>query len=398
MLGLHPGAEFSPAAAAALLDQPEPVAEETLLALTRANLLMPAKSGRHRFHALLRQHARAKALEEDPAAHREDALRRIVRHYHDFVMARDVVLSKRRRLSDRYADVVPAHRGEDAHARALADLDAERATLTEVVRVAAEAGMHDRVWQLCESLFPYHVDRDHYEDVLAVQPLGVAAAERAGDDRALVRMHSQHGSAYFIAHEYDTAQEHFERSAALADRIGDALGRQSAVEWSGLIHERRGEFDAALECFEKSREIVETRFEPDRRERPRGLYRMHSGRVLTAAGRGDEAIPRLREAFDFFVGLGERANPAKIALSLAQAHLQVGDVPEAAGWAQRALGLCREVRSAADTAAVLEVLAEIATRQGDADGAARHRREAGEILALLGDDRARALLGRRADS
>ncbi|MFI0465901.1 NB-ARC domain-containing protein [Saccharopolyspora sp. 5N102] len=390
LLGCHPATEFSLEAAAALLGESVADTEELLLALSRANLVVSV-SGRYSIHALLRQHAKTKlAADDDSPA----ALRRIVEHYHDFLMARDIVLSKRRRLSSRYDAVRPAHEGERAAERALEELEAERETLSALVGIAVETGLDDRAWQLCESLFSYYTDRNYFVDLIEILPLGIAAAERLGDPRALVRMHSHFGSACYAAGEYHAAQEQFELSYDIAEANQDDWGQQSAIEWIGLIHERREECDEALRCFERSRDIVEKRFAADRQSRPLGLYRMHSGRVLTRAGRASEALPRLAEAFDFFVGLGEQANSAKVALSLAEAHLQGNDLAEALRWGQKALELCRAARMAADQAAALELLAELSARNGDVQAAAGQRREAAEILTVLGNRRAQALLAR----
>ncbi|MEV5538531.1 NB-ARC domain-containing protein [Saccharopolyspora shandongensis] len=390
LLGCHPATEFSLEAAAALLDRPIEDAEELLLALSRANLLVPV-SGRYSIHVLLRQHAKAKITADDDSP---AALRRIVEHYHDFLMARDIVLSKRRRLSPRYDAVRPAHEGERAAERALEELEAERETLSALVGIAVETRLDDRAWQLCESLFSYFTDRNYFVDLVEILPLGIAAAERLGDARALVRMHSHFGSACYAAGDYRAAQEQFELSYDIAEANYDDWGQQSAIEWIGLIHERREEYDEALSCFERSRDIVESHFPEDRRRRPLGLYRMHSGRVLTHAGRASEALPRLAEAFDFFVGLGEQANSAKVALSLAEAHLQLGDLAGALRWGRQALELCRAARMAADQAAALELLAELSARNGDVQAAADQRWEAAEILTVLGNRRAQALLAR----
>lgn len=388
LLGCHPAPEFSLQAAAALWGCSAADADDLLAGLSRASVVVRA-GARYRFHPLYQQHARTKPVDGDE---RDAALRRMVEHYHDFAMARDVVVSKRRRLSDRYRQVVPAHTGKDALGKALDELEAERETLTAMVRIAADSRLDDRAWQLCETLFPFYNDRNHSADLIEIHQIGVEAAERLGDYEALVRMHSQYGSAFFGAGDYAAAMEQFDRSHDIAVQHGNAWGEQSAVEWRGMVHERRGNLDAALECFDRSRQIVETRFEPERQRRPLALYGMHSGRVLTHVKRETEAVPRLLAAFECFAELGEPANCAKVALSLAEAKLR--DHAEGMRWAQRSLELSRQARMPADQAAARELIAELSARGGDVEAALAQRREAGEILALLGNRRAQALLAR----
>lgn len=381
LLGLHPDSEFALETAAALLGWEIDDTEEVLLGLSRANLVVRLPDGRHRCHALLRQHARAKLTSEDDIG---AARRRMVEHYHDFAMSRDVVISQRRRLGDRYASIAPAYTGHDAAERALADLTAAREALTANVTIAAENGLPDRAWQLCETLFPFYKDRGHLADLLEIHEVGLRAAEELGDLRALVRMLSQHGSTLLTLGELDAARERFERAQDTAVRNDDAWGEQSAIEWQGLVHERRGEFDAALECFDRSVAVVESRFPEDRRDRPTALYRMHSGRVLILLGRVEEALPRLRAAHELFTSLGETANRGKTAMGLGSANLP-DDLAEAGEWGDLALELFRSARMPRDVAEAFDLLAEINARRGDADTAAAHRGEATAIRAVLGD-------------
>jgi tetratricopeptide (TPR) repeat protein len=380
-LGLHPGSEFSLEAAAALLGQDEDDTEDVLGELFRASLVDRLGDGRYGSHALLRQHARARLTSDDDRA---AVLRRLVEHYHDFAMARDVVISRRRRLSTRYDAVTPAHTGEDAAERALAELTAEREALTASVAIAAECGLPDRAWQLCETLFPFLNDRGHLADLLEIHEIGLIAAKELDDPQAIVRMLSQHGSALCALGDLDAACERFAAALETAVAHDDAWGEQSAIEWQGLVHERRGEFEQALECFDRSVAVVKSRFPEDRRSRPTALYRMHSGRVLIFLDRFDEAIPRLRAAHERFTELGEVANRAKTAVGLGWVNL-AGDLGEAKKWGELALELFGSARMPRDMAETFELLAEVSARTGDVDKAAEHRREASDIRAVLGD-------------
>jgi DNA-binding SARP family transcriptional activator len=77
LLGLHPGPDFDAPAAAALAAVAVPEAERLLENLVDDHLLRQSAAGRYRFHALVRRHAHAAALAEEPEPERRAALRRV---------------------------------------------------------------------------------------------------------------------------------------------------------------------------------------------------------------------------------------------------------------------------------------------------------------------------------
>ena len=81
VLGLWPGPTIGLPAAAALLGQPEEDAADALEVLVDAQLLQAPAADRYRFHDLLRTYAAERALAEEPAAVREDAIRRLLTWY-----------------------------------------------------------------------------------------------------------------------------------------------------------------------------------------------------------------------------------------------------------------------------------------------------------------------------
>ncbi|MCA1187215.1 MULTISPECIES: NB-ARC domain-containing protein [unclassified Saccharopolyspora] len=387
-LGLHPGPEFSVAAVAALLGTSEFEAEEVLAELRRVGLL-GVTGDRYRIHPLLQRHAEDAGRDADTVADQAAALTRLVEHYHSFAMARDVVLSSRRRLSTRYDSVSAAHTGPKARRKALDDLDTERLNLLAAVRVAESLGLHDRVWQLCESLFTYQFDRDLFGDLLDAHLAGIRAAEALGDAAVLARMVSQYGSGLFAAHDDAEARVQFERARRIAVECGDALAEQSATEWTGFVHERAGAPEAALECFERSRAIIRSRFAPEHRPRPLALYGLNAGRVLVSVGRYDEARPELLAAAEVFRTNGERGNLAKVELPLAELELRTGGA-DALPRLERVLAVFAELRMRSWQVTALELLAEALDGAGDAEKALLRRQEARDLAMVLGRQRAAA--------
>ncbi|MFC7108171.1 BTAD domain-containing putative transcriptional regulator [Nonomuraea rubra] len=80
LLGLHPGRDVAPHAAAALAGLDVAEAEDTLEALLDTHMLQQHEPGRYRFHDLLRQYAHDTAAEEPPHE-RHAAMARLLDHH-----------------------------------------------------------------------------------------------------------------------------------------------------------------------------------------------------------------------------------------------------------------------------------------------------------------------------
>jgi transcriptional activator len=81
LLGLHPGPDLEPYAAAALTGAAIQQARQALDMLTRAHLIQSVAPGRHGMHDLLRSYARELAVTEDTEAGQHAALTRLLDHY-----------------------------------------------------------------------------------------------------------------------------------------------------------------------------------------------------------------------------------------------------------------------------------------------------------------------------
>ncbi|TDD73742.1 tetratricopeptide repeat protein [Actinomadura rubrisoli] len=149
LLGLQPGEDIEPAAAAVLADVPETDAEGLLRTLAEHGLVTEAHGGRFRLPGPLRDYARERAEREETAEDREAAVRRVLDHY----------------LAG------PGGDGTRVEAEGLALLARERWT------EAAEA--------LEDGLRRAERDGDHREVLLARHNLGRALIETGDADRAL---------------------------------------------------------------------------------------------------------------------------------------------------------------------------------------------------------------------
>ena len=138
-LGLHPGSEFDPDAAAAL--EGTDLAEAHLEALYDQYLLTEPTQGRYRMHDLIREHARALAGRLDPDDDRDEAIARLLAYYQHTATVAEARLTRQTRtlaLPPPPASPVPPPIWPD-RAGALAWARTERANLLACLDYAARA-------------------------------------------------------------------------------------------------------------------------------------------------------------------------------------------------------------------------------------------------------------------
>jgi tetratricopeptide (TPR) repeat protein len=160
------------------------------------------------------------------------------------------------------------------------------------------------------------------------------------------------------------------------------MGQQTNWEWIGFVYERLKQYENALRCFERSRELI-AKWPADKQPRALALHKMNSGRVLVDAGRAAEALPRLHEAKAYFANHGDVVNVAKTEFSIGEAYRALGRLTAAVEVLELALPVLTEQASLAWQASVRGSLAQAYRQLGrGGDGRphwAEQRRLDGEL-------------------
>lgn len=406
LLGLHPGPEFGSGVARAVLalggsdggsgggsgdggsdntasaetgSQADGAAlsDRLLDLLHDANLLTEvAGEERHRFHDLVRLHAAAKAEEEESAAERAAALRRIADQYvADATHAEAVIDPQHRTLHREYGPVRPLitvdfEPGADAGGRdpaeaALDWLEYELPNLMALLRHARAAGMPSVSWQLADAMWPLFLRRKHHEHSRTAHAEGLAAARELGDEAAECRMLTSGGLSELGMGAHEQALTMFEQAAALFTRAGDALGAARTLNYRGLAHQRLGQLDEATRLFAQAAARL-----PECGDRRTGaLARFNLAEVAFTAGHFDDTVAEARSAHGTLQDERDSYNAARAAALLGKAQLARGTdadaerLAEAERWLSRALDVLRPV-SGLETARALETSAQLAERRG----------------------------------
>lgn len=373
LLGLHPGRDIEPYAAAALADIPVERTEDLLEDLLDAHMLQQRAFGRYVFHDLLRQYAAQLAAEQEPPHEGHAALTRLLDHQLTAASAAMDVLypdsaHRRPRIERSASPAVPLH---DA-AQALAWLDAERANLV----LAADRDVR-HTCLLATTLYRYLYDHAHHDDALALYGKALQAArcrqDPAGEGRALTDL----GWVHQVQGSHDVAREHFDQALTACRTSGDLRGQARALVGLGRVGTDDGDHERAREANVRALELfreIGDRF-------GEAVTLDYLGIVHERLGQYAQAAALHRQALELSREIGSRGGEADALDNLGVACTRLGRLEEARDHHERALELYRRFGYRRGEAKALNSLAEIAATMGD-PGQAVHLHNAALDLAV----------------
>ncbi|WP_020647574.1 AfsR/SARP family transcriptional regulator [Amycolatopsis balhimycina] len=329
LLGVHPATEIDVPAAAALAGVSRAEANALLESLVDDHLVQQPVTGRYRLHDLVRRHACAVALTEEPEPARAEALRRVVDFYLHTAYAASRLLDQQHPpidLGEPAAGCVPVALPDDVAAMAWFDTN-HRCVVA--ARVAAEnAGRDTAVWQLAWTLDNFHYRRGHLHENIDAWRAGLAAAERLDNAGVQARAHRRLGLVYAPLGRREEALAHLNRSLALSERIGDTLGQAGA------------HFVLAL--------------------------------AWTHQGDDHRALTHVTSARDLYREVGDEKWETRALSMMGACHTRLGHHVRARAYCESALARCLEQNDVYGQADSLDNLGAIAAGTGDSAGALRH--------------------------
>ncbi|KOV82870.1 tetratricopeptide repeat protein [Nocardia sp. NRRL S-836] len=305
------------------------------------------------------------------------AARRVVRHYLVLASAADLAAMGDRMRLAAHDDVVRS-KAQELGKTAFAALDAERHNLVGVLAMASERELFAEVWQLCEALWPYFLNRKHLRDWTATTRLGVAAARAAGDPAAEARMRSQLARALSEQGSFDDAEEELRQAAELADRGGDPRLTASVAEFTGKLHRDRGDHDRAVPHLRRALRI----FTEIGRTRGAAIQRHAIAQALHLSGDHEGALAEAGLALAAFEELdADPRNVGNVQLTRATVLAAVDRPEEALTALRSAVELLEQADAVQLQARAVELMAEL-----DAERAAAHLATAAALYLRAGDD------------
>lgn len=379
LLGLHPGPDFTIAAAASLAALPVARTRQALNELVAGSLAGTGDSGRYWLHDLLRDYATERAAQL-PEREQAEARTRMFDHYlHTSVHAWHKVAT-----APPWPSVRP--QAECSVVVPPADLDAandwfaaERAVLLQIATHAVAVGEDEVAWQVVYAMHLPLVRLRHLAEAEAAERLALGAAERLGDVWGQARMHRSLAAIHIAAGSLADAEFHLRAALRLEIELRDASGESNLTRGLAWVYEIQGRHAEALALLQ--------RFQPRVADVPR-KYEQASflsalGRAHHRVGEAERGLELCLQAEALYRSIPDLAPDASISSTfetIGDIHAERGRYAEAVASYEEALRVLRSMRATHDLANALVMLAKILLTAGDRGRAREHLVEAQSVL------------------
>ncbi|WP_344671699.1 NB-ARC domain-containing protein [Catenulispora yoronensis] len=265
LLGLYPGATFTPHAAAALAAVPLRQAQRDLDALAGAHLLEHSDQERYQFHDLLRAYAQDQAAHLEELQDRRDALLRISNWYLQCMVAvrNHLNTSDLGRAWGIAIDVPvtnPLKSFSDA-VEASAWFDRESGNLVATAKAAANAGLDTITVQLLAAMWVPFGERNPTGAWLPLGRIALNSASRLGDLHAVCMALLGQGITLRLAHRIDESIAVHLEALETAISAGSAAQKAAALTTLGHAYSNGRRLREAQECYEQ---LIAAISQPDR--------------------------------------------------------------------------------------------------------------------------------------
>jgi DNA-binding SARP family transcriptional activator/tetratricopeptide (TPR) repeat protein len=393
LVGLHPGPDFTAAAAASLADVPVASARGLLTKLTGAGLLNEHRSGRYAFHDLLRGYAVEHAEAHDSRAARRAAINQLLGYYLHSANAADRQLYPHREPVRLTAPEPRTHPPRFANREtALAWCIEEHRVILNSVRQATDSRLDRVAWQLAWALTTYLDLQGHWRDWVHTQEIALTAATRLRDRSAMAFSHRNIGLALAQLGRYDESHRRLETALRMYQAQQDDAGRAHTHNARARVFGGQGEHHAALEETQHAVRLFNRVAQHVMRARALN----NAGWYQALLGDYNQALASCRLALDTHRQAEDHYGEANTWDSLGYIHHRLGDHDQAVTSYRTAIGLWREVGDRYNEADTLTRLGDDLHASNHCDAARTAWRSALIILEHLGhsdQDTVRAKLG-----
>ncbi len=385
LLSLPDGPDLDVAAAARLLDQPEPTTRRLLERLVDAQLLETPRPGRYQFHDLVRLHARQHATRQHPQPERLAALTRLIGFYTatgwptitlcDPGNAREATADPRWTHGGlRFADDVAA----------MGWLEAERGNLLAAITQAVQAAPGvptELAGQLTRALWPLFDAYGHWHDGILANQAALALARRTGDQTAQAHALTDLGGAYWRLRRSPESLTCLREALTLHRELGDRWGQGVSLSSLGRVYGQVGRFTEAIACLQEA--LTLRRESGNRHDQADSLQGL--GIVYGQVGQYGDAIACLQESLTLSEEVGNRWHQAHGLQCLGIVYGQVGRSVEAIACLQESRTMFGELRRRSGQADSLQGLGRVYGQVGRSVEAIASLQECITLRRELGD-------------
>jgi tetratricopeptide (TPR) repeat protein/transcriptional regulator with XRE-family HTH domain len=380
-LGLVPGPSFDVHAAAALDDTTVGQARRCLEELYEQHLITEAVPGRYQLHDLLREHARALAVTDDPAESGA-AAGRLLDYYLCTAQAagRHIPIWTTVQGSPPPGDSLAQAPQLATLEQAAVWLETEGPNLHAAADYAAAQGMHLHAVQIPATMGGFLRARGDWDQATALHRTALSAARHAGDRQGQAVAHRHLGILAWMTGDLSAAATHLARAVALYGEIGDLPGQAYALDHLGVVQQLTGDYPAALASRRQA--LALARSSGDRLAEAVAL--IHLGWIQQLTGDYPAGATSLEQSLALFRGLAHQLGQADALGHLSDLQMEMGDYPAAAASTEQSLALFRGVAHRPFEAGALHRLGHLQMEMGDYRAAAATLQQALDLHRDLG--------------
>jgi len=374
-LGLHPGTEFDPYAAAALDDINPSAARRGLDELFEQHLVTEPASGRYRMHDLIREHARALAATDDPEDN-EASIGRMMEYYINAAAVAGRHFDRGSPAGDSPSQLPQLPTRE----RAAEWMAAERANMLAVVHYAALRGWPGPGIAIAAATSEFLRTRGHWTQMRVLHETALQTARqagyRSGEASALTRL----GVVQRLTGNYAAAAATLTGALELCGELGDQHGQADALVVLGVVQRLTVGFPTAAETLTAA--LILYRSSDDQLGQADALNEL--GCVQRLAGDYPAATASHELALRLYRSLNDMLGQADSLRYLGRVHQETGDYAAVLTSYAMALELYRGLKDRLGQAHAMNYLAIAQHLSDDYLAAAATMAEALELYRGLG--------------
>jgi DNA-binding SARP family transcriptional activator/tetratricopeptide (TPR) repeat protein/DNA-binding XRE family transcriptional regulator len=381
LIGVHPGPDFTAAAAASLAGIPQPEVRQALAELAQVNLLAEAVPGRYACHDLLGDYAGEQALVHETPETRRAAIRRLLDFYLHTTFTASRLLHPYRDLIT-IEELLPPVEPEVLADRqqALEWFRAERPVLLAAIETAAREGLDRHAWQLSWAMATFLTWQGHWQELVRSQQTALAGARRLGDRSAQATALHYLGQTQFRLGLAEAADVHQHEALELGRQLDNGIIQGRALLELARIADRQDRRRDAVTYAERSLPHFQAADSPSWTAdalNTAAWYRSQLGDHLEALAYCEKALAAQRE-------LGNHIGEAATLDSLGYIHHQLGRYAHAIACYQEAVQVQGDTLIAEERATVLAHLGDAYQAAGETVQAASAWHQALSILQDMG--------------
>ena len=241
------------------------------------------------------------------------------------------------------------------------------------------------IQQSLESLYLFYILRDRYQEGVKVLGQAVAALETdipVGERGLLLgKLLARQGKCCEFTTHTDKAQQLFERSLAIFDRLGAWQETALSLHGLGYMAHIKGEYERAEQYLGKSLDVYR------KTEERWGIANALNNLCLVARRQGvfSEGKERCRESLSIRREIGDQKGIASSLSNLGLIHCALGEYIEAQKVLQEALQICRQLDYRIGIANALTGLCQAAFRLEEIEAAEQFGQECLALYQDIGD-------------